>query len=150
MVDTQTRGRTTVYRIMQEGENYLQRAGSEDAQGETAKPAPSRRRRRTTNRRVKAKSGEATETSATDNEDAKSTPRRTSRRRGPKTELGELIDEGYFGTARTMTDAQDQLRHKKGLRFTLQDLSPSFVRLLREGRLDRERNAAGQYEYTAK
>ena len=54
MVDTQTRGRMTVYRIMQEGENYLQRAGSKDAEGETAKPAPSRRRRRTTNRGAKA------------------------------------------------------------------------------------------------
>ncbi len=60
MVDTRTRGRTTVYRIMQEGENSLQRAGREDAQSETAQPAPSRRRRRTTNRRAKAKSGEAT------------------------------------------------------------------------------------------
>jgi hypothetical protein len=48
-----------------------------------------------------------------------------------------------------MGDAQEQLRHKRGVRYTLQDLSPAFVRLLRDGRLDRDRNASGQYEYRA-
>jgi len=74
---------------------------------------------------------------------------RAGRRRGPKTVVGELIDEGFFKEPRTIGEAQEQLRHKKGVRYTLQDLSPAFVRLLREGRLDRDRNASGQYEYRA-
>jgi hypothetical protein len=64
--------------------------------------------------------------------------------------LGELIDEGFFSQARTINEAQEQLRHKRGVRFSLQELSPAFVRLLREGRLDRERNDSGQYEYRSK
>ena len=63
--------------------------------------------------------------------------------------LEELIDEGFFNEPRTMAETQERLRHKKGIRYTLQDLSPTFVRLLREGRLDRDRNASGQYEYRA-
>lgn len=49
-----------------------------------------------------------------------------------------------------MAETQEQLRHKKGMRYTLQDLSPTFVRLLREGRVDRDRNDSGQYEYSSK
>jgi hypothetical protein len=52
MVDTRTRGRTTVYRIMQEGEDHLDRGGDQEHAGETA--APTRRRRRKPGRRAKA------------------------------------------------------------------------------------------------
>lgn len=141
MVDTRSRGRTTVYRIMQDGEDYLDRGGDQDQPKETGKAVPTRRRRRRPGRGAKA----STKTSGQN-----STTTRATRRRGPKTVLGELIDEGFFGEARTINDAQEQLRHKKGVRFTLQELSPAFVRLLREGRLDRDRNSSGQYEYRSK
>jgi hypothetical protein len=140
MVDTALRGRVTVYRLMQEGEAYLKAGGSQAAAGETSRPTPTRRRRRA----ARPQTSGAGETAR------KKQAARPARRRGPKTALSELIDEGYFGQARTINEAQEQLRHKKGLRFTLQDLSPSLVRLLREGRLDRDRNASGQYEYRAK
>jgi len=143
MVDTGKRGRITVYRIMQPGEAYLDAGGSETTTDEKGQKTPTRRTKRTSSSRGRTKRLKS-ETPT------QPTAARTSRRRGPKTALGELIDEGYFGEPRTMNEAQQQLRHKKGLRFTLQDLSPSLVRLLREGRLDRDRNASSQYEYRSK
>jgi hypothetical protein len=133
MVDTGKRGQTTVYRIMQAGEDYLEREGNEER---ASKRTPRRRRKAGRQREasIKAPSEE-------------SSPTPTRRRRGPKAALADLIDSGFFSEARTINDAQQQLRHKKGLKFSLQELSPSFVRLLREGRLDRDRNESGQYEY---
>lgn len=152
MVDTQTRGRTTVYRIMQEGEDHLDRGGDQEHAGETA--APTRRRRQRPGRRAKATGAGSSVPSGTTRRSRRqgqtSTTTRRTRQRGPKTMLGELIDEGFFSQARTINEAQEQLRHKKGIRFSLQELSPAFVRLLRDGRLDRDRNASGQYEYRAK
>jgi hypothetical protein len=146
MADTGRRGRTTAYRIMQPGEDYLDAGGSESQP--TERPAgPSRR-----GRRRQPKSGQSVGTSRTKTKaKTTATPRaRSGRRRGPKTVVGELIDEGFFGQPKTMAETQEQLRHKKGMRYTLQDLSPTFVRLLREGRLDRDRNDSGQYEYSSK
>lgn len=146
LVDTVKRGGTTVYRIMQPGEEYLDAGGSTRKGGETVAPKPSRRRKR----KAPQPRAPASRAEKPDGEERGETtiPRR-SRRRGPKTMLSELIDEGFFSQSRTISDAQQQLRHKKGVRFTLQDLSPAFVRLLREGRFDRDRNESGQYEYTA-
>jgi hypothetical protein len=152
MVDTRTRGRTTVYRIMQEGEDHLDRDGDPEHAGETA--APTRRRRRKPGRRAMAAGAASSVPSSTTRRSRRqgqtTTTTRWTRRRGPKTMLGELIDEGFFSQARTINEAQEQLRHKRGVRFSLQELSPAFVRLLREGRLDRERNDSGQYEYRSK
>jgi hypothetical protein len=146
MVDTGKRGRVTVYRIMQRGEDYLD-AGGSGAEGGTARPTPTGRRSRRKVTKPRKKASVKTEGA---NDASLKRAARASRRRGPKTALGELIDEGFFSEARTINDAQEQLRHKKGQRVTLQDLSPSLVRLLREGRLDRDRNASGQYEYRSK
>lgn len=145
MADTGRRGRTTVYRIMQPGEDYLDAGGNKSQTSE--RPAgPARRARR----RQPKSAGQSRTKSAPKATKTATVRARGGRRRGPKTVLGELIDEGFFKEPRTIGDAQEQLRHKKGVRFTLQDLSPAFVRLLRDGRLDRGRNASGQYEYHAK
>jgi hypothetical protein len=146
MVDTGKRGRVTVYRIMQRGEDYLDAGGSRAESG-IARPTPTRQRSRRKVSKPRKKASVKTEGA---NDASLKPAARASRRRGPKTALGELIDEGFFSHARTINDAQEQLRHKKGQKFTLQDLSPSLVRLLREGRLDRDRNASGQYEYRSK
>lgn len=146
MADTGRRGRTTVYRIMQPGEDYLDAGGSKSQP--TERPARQSRR----GRRRQPKGGQSAGTSRTKTKArTAATPRtRGARRRGPKTVVGELIDEGFFRQPKTMAETQEQLRHKKGMRYTLQDLSPTFVRLLREGRLDRDRNDSGQYEYSSK
>lgn len=145
MADTGRRGRTTVYRIMQPGEDYLDAGGSKSQTTERS-AGPARR----TRRRQPKSAGRSTTKSPSKPKKVTKVQTHGGRRRGPKTVLGELIDDGFFAEPRTIGDAQEQLRHKKGVRFTLQDLSPAFVRLLREGRLDRDRNASGQYEYRAK
>jgi hypothetical protein len=147
MVDTGRRGRTTVYRIMQPGEDYLEAGGSQAQAGEDVESRPPRRQRRQSRRRQPA--GGSRPTSASGETSPAPRAARRGRRRGPKAVLEELLDEGFFDEPRTMVETQEQLRHKKGIRYTLQDLSPTFVRLLREGRLDRDRNASGQYEYRA-
>ena len=147
MVDTRARGRTTVYRIMQEGEDHLDQGGHDQT---TSGTGTTSRRRRRAQRRSKPASSASTTTETTTPPATPRAQKGTTRRRGPKTMLGELIDEGYFSQARTINDAQEQLRHKKGMRFSLHDLSPALVRLLRDGRLDRDRNTSGQYEYRAK
>jgi hypothetical protein len=144
MADTGRRGRTTVYRIMQPGEDYLDAGGGKSQPTERPAGPPRRARRR------QPKSAGQSRTKSAPKAKKGATVRARGGRRGPKTVVGELIDDGFFKEPRTMGEAQEQLRHKKGVRYTLQDLSPAFVRLLREGRLDRDRNASGQYEYRAK
>jgi hypothetical protein len=128
-----------------------------DAPGDTRTDAPStpssRRRRSSTTKKPKTqkaakssakKAQGPTEVQAAGKEGGKRRPRA-----GPKAALTTLIDDGYFKTHRTISDVQNHLRHKKGLSFKVTDLSPAFVRLLREGTLDRDKNESGQYEYKA-
>jgi hypothetical protein len=142
MVDTGMRGRATVYRIMEGGEEYLD-SGAQGPDRESAPATSTRRRgRRTGGTRATGGDGERPGT--------QKKASRPARRRGPKAALEDLIDEAFFDQPRTINAAQEQLRHKRGVRFSLQELSPSLVRLLREGRLDRDRNESGQYEYHVK
>jgi len=83
---------------------------------------------------------------------AKASPARLKRgggRPGPKAALLELKAKGYFGTKRTIKDVREYLEKKRGHKFTLQDLSPALLSLVREVELDRDKNAEGQYEYKA-
>jgi len=70
-----------------------------------------------------------------------------SRRVGPKLALGQLIDSGYFASSRGLPEIQRHLRDSYGHDFGSNELSISLLRLIRDGRLSRERNLAGQYEY---
>jgi hypothetical protein len=75
--------------------------------------------------------------------------KRGSGRPGPKAALLELKAKGFFGTKRTITDVRDHLEKKRGHKFSLQDLSPGLLSLVRDVELDRDKNAQGQYEYKA-
>jgi hypothetical protein len=163
-IDTQqirrgSQGRSvTAYRVMTPGITFLDSGGSgTDAapEGRTrhrraGKPAKGTRARRSSSGQS---SGTGTQSPATGRSGRKSTPKTSTQkgtrkvRPGPKQSLTELLTDGFFDKPRTIRQAQEQLRHKKGLTFTLQDLSPSLVRMLREGSLDREQNESGQYEY---
>ena len=76
-------------------------------------------------------------------------PRAASGRPGPKAAVAQLISAGYFRTPRLISTVQEELRHNRGHKYTVQELSPALVRSLREGRLRRERNKHGQYEYSS-
>lgn len=107
MVDTGRRGRTTVYRIMQPGEVYLEAGGSQAREGEDGKGRSPRRPRRQSRRRQPADGGGARSASGGKTSPA-SRATRGSGRRGPKALLEELIDEGFFSEPRTMAETQEQ------------------------------------------
>jgi|HubBroStandDraft_2_1064218.scaffolds.fasta_scaffold16570_3 hypothetical protein len=74
-------------------------------------------------------------------------PTSRSRRVGPKFALGQLLDGGYFATARTLPEIQAYLKDSHGHDYGSNELSISLLRLIRDARLVREKNLAGQYEY---
>jgi hypothetical protein len=72
-----------------------------------------------------------------------------SRPIGPKSALGQMVDNGYFDSSRDLPDIQARLRDSLGRVFGSNELSISLLRLVRDGRLSRQRNLAGQYVYWA-
>lgn len=73
-----------------------------------------------------------------------------AQRIGPKSALTELLDAGYFSSARSLPEVQAHLRDSYGHDYGSNELSISLLRLIRDGRLNREKNLAGQYEYQGK
>jgi hypothetical protein len=113
--------------------------------GRSAAATP-RRRRRTSAQSAgtSAQGGAKSHTPA-----APTRPRRSGGRPGPKPALLDLKTKGFFSTKRTISEVRDYLQKKRGHNFTLQDLSPTLLSLVRSGELDRDRNTDGQYEYKA-
>jgi hypothetical protein len=62
--------------------------------------------------------------------------------------LEALISEGYFSEPRGMADIKQHVRDQKAISFDTGDLSPTLIRLLREGKLKRSK-VEKQYVYTA-
>lgn len=75
-----------------------------------------------------------------------------SRRSGksPLLTLTDLATSGFFSQPRTISDIADHCREKLVLKFKSSDLSPALGRLVKNGTLDRAKNAEGQYEYRRK
>lgn len=142
-VDRTPTSKGVVYRLMQPGENYLD-AGGADA-GDEKSPSSKTGRRSGRRRATPKPRAEKVEPKTAGN--TGSTARKRSGR-GPKQLIEELVAEGFFSEPRPMGAIQERLRHKKGALFKPTDLSPALVRLLRQGTLDRERNASNQYEYS--
>jgi hypothetical protein len=63
--------------------------------------------------------------------------------------LLQLKEGGYFASKRTISEIRDHIEKKRGRKLTLQDLSPALLSLVRDEKLDRDKNSDGQYEYTA-
>lgn len=144
-VDRTSTPRGVVYRLMHPGEDYLD-AGGADANGEkAANELPARR----SGRRRAAPKTTTTTTAETKTVGPPTGPTTRQRSgRGPKPLIEELIAEGFFTEPRAIGAIQERLRHKKGVQFKPTDLSPALVRLLRQNKLDRERNESNQYEYS--
>lgn len=70
-----------------------------------------------------------------------------SRRVGPKFALTQLLESGYFATSRGLPEIQAYLKDSHGHDYGSNELSISLLRLIRDARLTREKNLAGQYEY---
>lgn len=143
LVDRRKEGDGFVYRIMSAGEALLVKG---IAAGKPARKAV----KRTVSAGRSASGGEpvaksAKKPRASDSSDK--SPGRSNRRLGPKAILEALIASGYFAERRTIGDIIDHVEVKQARKLKATDLSPTLGRLQREQKLDRERNAKGQYEY---
>lgn len=151
MIDRQRNGSSAaIYRVMRTGEDWLATPADQRA---ASGGGGSRLRRRTGTKkasasppakatRVKKASGGAKK--ATSAKKASGAARRT----GPKAVLEALINEGYFSEPRGMGDIRQHIRDQRAISFENSDLSPTLIRLLREGKLKRAR-VENQYVYTA-
>lgn len=144
-VDVRQKAGAKVFHLMAPGEAYLKRLRDGEVSGERRSRATQPNKKQTQTRSLDAT---ATHVPTPKEESAKKAPRASGSRPGPKKAVQQLISEGFFDAARTIADIQERLKHKRGHTYTLQDLSPTLVRLLRDGSLSRERNTSGQYEYT--
>jgi hypothetical protein len=142
-VDRVKAGRGNRYRIMDAGARFLAQP-ADGKPGDAARGAGSSRRRKKSKGSTNAASNAAGATAATSK---KATGRVHSQ--GPKAAVEALITAGWFATPRGLADIRKELEKRRALRFTSQDLAPAMTRLLREGSLQREKTASGQYEYHA-
>lgn len=147
MVDRKRVGQTVVFRLMSEGKNWLDGGGQQESRAKsrpTPKPGAKKKKPATPSSK-----GSSAPVSGEPAEKAKRPARKTSSAKsGPKAALEALILEGYFVTPRTLGAVRTSLEHDRALRFKTTDLSPTLVRLLRDGKLTRAKNTDGQYEYT--
>lgn len=75
-------------------------------------------------------------------------PRKTSKH-GPATILDELIQEGFFGEAKTINQIISHSDLHKARKMKPNELSGPLARFVRGKKLSRKKNADGQYEYTS-
>jgi hypothetical protein len=147
MVDSHSNGGAArTYMIMEAGSQYLATPVA-DRQVPASGSGAARRGRKA--KGEQSTSARASKTSASSGSDEKkpTSARRSTNKSGPKDAIESLVEAGYFATPRLLGDIRDELRDRRGLVFKSTDLSPAMTRLLREGRLERRRNADSQYEY---
>jgi hypothetical protein len=115
--------------------------------GPAARPpgseSASRRVRRTA--RKSPKSGPSLDASP---KASASRPRKTPSGPGAFAGISQLLDSGFFSSGKTIGDIVAHCKAAKGHHYKANECSPALLRLLRDEKLTREKNDAGQYEYT--
>lgn len=130
------------HRVTAHGEAYL-------ADSDTGTTKPSARTRPRGGHRRKVKVQTDSEIGSSPSKRAGSPPKRTESRPGPKGMIEKLISDGFFEEGKTIGQVKDHLKKQYGYQYSPNQLSPSLVRLLRDGVLQRStREDDGQYEYT--
>jgi len=71
-------------------------------------------------------------------------------RLGPGGIVSQLKNEGFFNTHKTIKDIIDYCRSKLARRYKAKDISVALIRAVRNGLLEREKNAENKFEYFAK
>jgi hypothetical protein len=146
MVDSTVGSGARIYTIMASGVEYLNQPVDERPMA-LAAGSGQRRRRRLPRGNSRPGSGSAVSPEG-DNDSRLATPRKQSRRAGPKEAIEQLISNDFFSSPRMLAAIREELRVSRGLAYKSTDLSPVMTRLLREGRLIRSRNGESQqYEY---
>ena len=64
--------------------------------------------------------------------------------------LNRLIEDGFFKTRRALSVILEHSRSKLAANIKPNDMSGPLARFVRNGRLDREKNKEGQFEYFIK
>lgn len=154
LVDRAAEGNGYRYRIMDPGEEYL--AQLRNASGDKAE-RPSRRTGEPRSSRCRVATEAPDERAKSPGVSDVRVPKapakvRTGRstppgKLGPKAAVTELIELGYFSSAKTGPQVQEYLKKKRGFDIGIAQLRLAMLRLVRDGVLERDENDAGQYEY---
>jgi len=136
------------YRIMAAGEAYLSKGAAEAPSGHEAEVGrPSKKsKKKTAKKPKKKKTGK--KRSQEDQEGRRK--RAAANQPSALQSLTDLVEEGVLDSPKTISEVQDHLDKKKGRRYSVQNLSVGLLRLLRDEKVEREKNEDGQYEYKSR
>lgn len=127
-------------------EVLLSQLGVQTAPAGNVDPKPPRRsKRRKTSTETEAPAGGA------EKPKPQKAPRATARSSaspGAFAMISQLLGDGFFKAPRTIGAIVAHCGTSKGHHYKANECSPALLRLLRDGKLKREKNKDGQYEYT--
>ena len=72
---------------------------------------------------------------------------KAKRKKGQMTLINELLDENYFTKRRSVNEIANYCAVKKATTIKSKDFASALTRYIRDGKLKREKNESGQYEY---
>jgi hypothetical protein len=135
-VNRHKEGQVVIFRLMAPGEEYLEQQAHSDGAIETpVKKSPARKAKKAGKKRATKKKASG-----------KGAPVRRAKS-GPASAMGQIFDQGYFSSPRTIGAIILKLKHDLGRQFKQNELSPVLLRWIRNGKLKRSENAEKQYEY---
>ncbi|HEX8424196.1 MAG TPA: hypothetical protein VF634_12320 [Pyrinomonadaceae bacterium] len=114
-----------------------------------AAPAPTKRRarRRPSPPAVNANGASSADSNgAGGDEQAKAARKRKARGTSYRAQISNLVQEGYFKQKRGEQEVRDEL-HRRGHTFELHRIKEGLLAQTQSKKLDREMNAAGDWEY---
>lgn len=143
-------GASRVFHIMAPGDAYLERLRSGEEGGRRRRATGATRARKASTKKpgIRRKKGTAKQMEPKETAKKKASGKKVAGRPGPKAAIGQLLQAGFFRSARTISSIQEELQHRRGHSYSVQELSPALVRSIRDESLARERNSDGQYEYS--
>ncbi len=111
---------------------------------QTPQPGSTTRRERP---RRRATARQAGETNGGGKVGAPARPTAKSGRQSAVATIGRLIEEGFFKKGKTLAEMVAHCETKLALHYKQSNFSGPLIRLVRDNRLTREKNAEGQYVY---
>jgi len=111
---------------------------------ESEKPAKSNASSKSTRKRRSTTKSKLGKSAKTDN----TAPKSSRGGAGAHAAVTALVDQRFFKKPQSIRSIIEHLGANKGRHFKANQISPSLLRLLREGKLTRNKNADNQYEYS--
>jgi len=62
--------------------------------------------------------------------------------------ISQLLTDGFFKSPKTIGSIVEHCKTSRGHHYKASECSPALLRLLRDGKLKRQKNKEGQYEYS--